>query len=272
MSSFSKVEPKYEHLEDTRLMDDSSSDSDLPMPKKTSKMAMLGIAVPWALCAALLVLLAASWAFQWSNECSGSTFERGFDTELVPAKSQISMQKVKYRGTPIFGDDGKEFVEYEPGEKKYVGEPSDEIDDAWNELTVRRFFLLSEAEAKAQFGPGYKNLDMFHTLHCLDHIRKSLYPKYYHQTSLHGKIHNGHCMDHIRQQIMCQSDLTPLPSQYFESRDTNYLDSDREHTCRDFSAIREWTHMRYNQSLKGDEVWTGHYEEGHEGTSSFGPM
>ncbi|KAL8846395.1 MAG: hypothetical protein Q9221_008508 [Calogaya cf. arnoldii] len=202
----------------------------------------------------------------------------------VPAKSQISTTKVKYRGTPIFGDDGEEFVRYEPGEKRYVGEPSDEIDEAWNELTVRRFFLPSEAEAKAQFGPDYTrywnegwrgytaSLDMFHTLHCLDHIRKSLYPEYYHQSSLHGQIHNGHCIDHIRQQIMCQSDLTPLPSQYFESRDTNYLDSDREHTCRDFGAIREWTHMRYNQSLRGDEVWTGHYKEGHEGTSSFGPM
>lgn len=34
----------------------------------------------------------------------------------------------------------------------------------------------------------------------------------------------------------------------------NYLDSDREHTCRDFSQIRQWTHMRYNQSLTGDEI------------------
>ena len=45
------------------------------------------------------------------------------------------MHKVKYRGTPIFGDDGEEYVKYLPGEVKYVGEPSDEIDEAWNELT-----------------------------------------------------------------------------------------------------------------------------------------
>ncbi|KAI4097633.1 MAG: hypothetical protein LQ344_000366 [Seirophora lacunosa] len=128
------------------------------------------------------------------------------------------MQKVRYRGTPIFGDDGEEYVEYLPGEKRYVGEPSDEIDEAWNELT------------------------------------------------------KSHCIDHIRQQIMCQGDLTPLPSQYFESKGMNYLDSDREHTCRDFSRIRQWTHLRYNQSLTGDEVWTGHYKPGHEGTSSFGPV
>ena len=45
------------------------------------------------------------------------------------------MHKVKYRGTPIFGDDGEEYVKYLPGEVKYVGEPSDEIDEAWNDLT-----------------------------------------------------------------------------------------------------------------------------------------
>lgn len=45
------------------------------------------------------------------------------------------MHNVKYRGTPIFGDDGEEYVKYLPGEVKYVGEPSDEIDEAWNELT-----------------------------------------------------------------------------------------------------------------------------------------
>ena len=59
----------------------------------------------------------------------------GTDIWLVPAKSQIQMHKVKYRGTPIFGDDGEEYVKYLPGEVKYVGEPSDEIDEAWNELT-----------------------------------------------------------------------------------------------------------------------------------------
>lgn len=46
------------------------------------------------------------------------------------------MQKVRYRGTPIFGDGGEEYVKYLPGEKRYVGEPSDEIDEAWNELTT----------------------------------------------------------------------------------------------------------------------------------------
>lgn len=57
----------------------------------------------------------------------------------VPAKPHIGLRKVKFRGTPIFGDDGEEFVQYEPGETRYVGEPSDEIDEAWNQLTKSEF-------------------------------------------------------------------------------------------------------------------------------------
>jgi hypothetical protein len=82
------------------------------------------------------------------------------------------MHTVKYRGTPQFGADGEEYVDYLPGEVRYVGPPSDEIDEAWNELTksehcqnlraaltsshLERFFLLSDEEALAQWGEGYE--------------------------------------------------------------------------------------------------------------------
>ncbi|KAL8906711.1 MAG: hypothetical protein Q9207_001837 [Kuettlingeria erythrocarpa] len=175
LTKFTSGEPKYTHIEETHLMSEAGSESDLALPRKKSRAARFGTALPWALSTALLVLLGASWALKWSNECGISTYERGFETELGPAKPHIRMQKVRYRGTPIFGDDGEEFVDYLPGETKYVGEPSDEIDEAWNELTksellhsslelpqwaltrsnIGRFFLLSEAEAKAQFGPSY---------------------------------------------------------------------------------------------------------------------
>ena len=73
MSSFSKfasVEPKYDSLEETRLMEnDAESESNLTM---------------------LIVLLGASWAFKWSNECHASSFERGFSTELGKPKHFFS--------------------------------------------------------------------------------------------------------------------------------------------------------------------------------------
>ncbi|KAJ7434949.1 hypothetical protein FB451DRAFT_1465929, partial [Mycena latifolia] len=167
----------------------------------------------------------------------------------------------KYRGTPQFDAEGNQYINYLPGEVRYVGPPSPEIDEAWNQLTKYRFFLLSAEEAKAQWGSDYTrywnegwsgytaSLDMFHTLHCLDHIRKSLHPDYYHQGHLHGDIHTDHCIDLLRQQIMCQGDMTPLPTKLFELANESYLDADRVHTCRDFSRLREFGDMRFNQSL-----------------------
>ncbi|KAJ7151366.1 hypothetical protein C8R43DRAFT_486944 [Mycena crocata] len=260
-----------------------NSDTDRPALRQ-SRMAKIRPQAPWILSLILLVLLSASWKFHKIDYCSPSSFERGFELKLAAAKSHIRIHKVKYHGTPQFASDGEEYVDDMPGEVTYVGKPSEEIDEAWNELTKKRFFLLSADEARAAWGYGFRkywndgwggyaaSLDLFHTLHCLDHIRKSLYPGHYHQGKLHGDIHNGHCIDHIRQQVMCQGDLTPLPSQRFEKVGKNYLDSDRTHVCRDFSQIRQFVSMRYNQRLTGNEVITGHYKPGHEGTSSFGPV
>ena len=85
-SKFSDGEPKYDSLEEARLMDDSaSSDSDQPLPRGRSRVDRLGTLIPWTLSAVLLVLLGASWTFKWSNECRSSSFERGFSTELGKA-------------------------------------------------------------------------------------------------------------------------------------------------------------------------------------------
>ena len=92
MSPFSNLnasEPKYDSLEEARLMDDSAStDSDLPLHRRRSRVDRLGTLIPWTLSAVLLVLLGASWTFKWSNECGSSSFEQGFSTELGKATNQ----------------------------------------------------------------------------------------------------------------------------------------------------------------------------------------
>lgn len=54
----------------------------------------------------------------------------------------------------------------------------------------------------------------------------------------------GHCIDQIRQYIMCSGDITPLPTRYYKALDSNYVDSDVPHTCRDFDSIRQWISKR----------------------------
>lgn len=90
-----------------------------------------------------------------------------------------------------------------------------------------------------------------HTLHCLDHIRKAFYPDHYPvDNEIHGVLHRDHCLDHLRQTVLCNADLTPIPSRYYKALGQNYIDSDRPHTCRDFGRIREWVSERFNGSLK----------------------
>jgi hypothetical protein len=185
------------------------------------------------------------------------TFETGFDTDLASVRSAIELQKVTFTGSPSFAADGTEYVKPQPDLKQYVGPPNAAIDKNWNELTANRYFLLTAAEAEEAWGPSYVNfwdeqhggysagLDMFHTLHCLDHLRQAFYPEHYPQTPIHGTMHRDHCIDHLRQMIMCSADTTPIPSRFYKGISQNYIDSDQKHTCRNFKAIRAWTTERF---------------------------
>ncbi|EFQ36605.1 uncharacterized protein GLRG_11750 [Colletotrichum graminicola M1.001] len=86
------------------------------------------------------------------------SFQSGFRTELEAAKHAIHLQEKWFEGSPVFHDDGQEYVpEPEDGDQrpKYVGEPSKEIDHNWEQLHWGRFFLLSEEEARSAWGPDY---------------------------------------------------------------------------------------------------------------------
>ncbi|EAA30500.3 hypothetical protein GE21DRAFT_10623 [Neurospora crassa] len=196
------------------------------------------------------------------------SFAQGFRSELDAAKHLIKVKTVDFGGSPRFKEDGTEYVPVpSDGEaahyKAYVGTPRREIDHNWALLHWGRFFLLTEQEAKSAWGDEYKQfwspkhggyvvaLEVMHTLHCLDHIRKAFYPDHYPVDSdIHGTLHRDHCLDHLRQTVLCNADLTPIPSRYYKALGQNYIDSDRPHTCRDFGRIREWVSERFNGSLK----------------------
>lgn len=91
-TKFTSGEPKYTHIEDAHLMSEAGSEPDLALPQEKSRAARFGTALAWGRSAALLVLLGASLAFKWDNECGISTFERGFDTELD--RSRLTMRAV----------------------------------------------------------------------------------------------------------------------------------------------------------------------------------
>ncbi|TIC95047.1 hypothetical protein CH35J_008771 [Colletotrichum higginsianum] len=190
------------------------------------------------------------------------SFQSGYRTELEPAKHLIEVEEKWFEASPAFLDDGFEYIpEREDGTQrlKYVGEPSKEIDHNWEQLHWGRFFLLSEEEARAAWGPDYTKywapreggyvaaLEVMHTVHCLDHIRQAFWPEVYPvKNPIHGAKHRDHCIEHLRQMTLCNADLTPIPSIYFIGVEDNYINSDRPHTCRNFQKIRDWVSERFN--------------------------
>nr|A0A8J9R8Y7.1 RecName: Full=UstYa family oxidase phomYd; AltName: Full=Phomopsin biosynthesis cluster protein Yd [Diaporthe leptostromiformis]BDA39151.1 DUF3328 [Diaporthe leptostromiformis] len=219
--------------------------------------------------ALVMVSLWLGWELHTAKFGSMGSFQYGFKYELEAAKKVIKLEEYKFLGSPIFLDDGTELVpEPTPGPMKtlgvtdmYVGEPSKELDWNWNQLHWGRFFLLTEDEARQAWGPGYKEywaeneggyiagLEVTHSVHCVDMLRKALRRDVYPLDSpLHGPIHTDHCLNHLRQMILCQGDLTPIPSKYYRGITDNYIFGDMPHTCRNWDSVREFITDRFNGS------------------------
>ncbi|ETI25970.1 hypothetical protein G647_02747 [Cladophialophora carrionii CBS 160.54] len=186
------------------------------------------------------------------------SFDRGWATDFITVRSEIKAEQITFNGSPAFDENKTMFVP-NPDPVRYVGPPSPEIDKNWEKLTWGRYFLITEEEARASWGEeieeywdeqrgGYvTGLDVFHTLHCLDNMRKALHPEYYGdgKANKNHDMHQDHCIEHMRQFIMCSGDMTPIPTKYYPALGRNYVDSDRPHTCRNFEQLRQWMVDRY---------------------------
>ncbi|KAL0071714.1 hypothetical protein AAF712_000636, partial [Marasmius tenuissimus] len=84
-------------------------------------------------------------------------------------------------------------------------------------------------------------LDVFHQLHCLNQMRKAMYPEHYPNTpeGIHTP-HMRHCISSIRQSLMCSADISPIVWQWSEKSHAAKERSDVVHTCRNFDKIKEW--------------------------------
>ncbi|KAJ5958813.1 uncharacterized protein N7479_005963 [Penicillium vulpinum] len=198
------------------------------------------------------------------------SFSTGWATDFVGARSQIEVQEEVFNGSPAI-DANKHIFIPNPDPIAYVGPPSKEIDDNWEELTWGRYILITKEEAESAWGHdieeywdhergGYvAGLDMFHTLHCLGNLRKALHPEYYGSAEKDANyhLHQDHCIEQLRQYVMCSGDMTPIPTKYYPALGRNYVESDRPHTCRNFAKLQHWMVDRYEgpsavKSAKGE--------------------
>ncbi|KIN09126.1 hypothetical protein OIDMADRAFT_23838 [Oidiodendron maius Zn] len=195
------------------------------------------------------------------GECRGDwgSFENGFIEERVVTPPHIfELTQTTFTGGVDFTPEGEEVL----GQSLYVGEPSPEIDVAWNAIIggESHYFSVSEAEAKQLWGMDWEKyrdrirggwtgtLDMFHCLHCLNQLRKALRRDYYPEEKYRGTVHQLHCIDHLRQVIMCQGTSVISPSEWHDHRG-QYINPKQLHTCRNFEKLHEFSKARYNGNI-----------------------
>ncbi|KAF2763786.1 hypothetical protein EJ03DRAFT_53847 [Teratosphaeria nubilosa] len=223
----------------------------------TSKAILAVLSSPTVVASAAMIgaLLLFSWQGHRSQPWSKYDF--------APARHLLKSNEVTFSGTAAFHANGSAYRTSRVGEPQYVGTPSKGIDEAWDTLIGGRYFYITEDEARQTWPETYQQyyrdeygyragLDVLHTLHCVNMLRKTIYVDYYPHYTM-GKpfqqYHVDHCIDILRQAVQCQGDLTPIPVRWFESAGRRFIDSDQTHKCRDFSVIRDWVTSRYNGSL-----------------------
>ena len=198
------------------------------------------------------------------------------------------------------------------------GLPTNTTDDFWEELYQRTCWILSswysmflsvadldglssisgkEASRipnRTTLIPETENnyvveLDVFHQLHCLNAVRKTLYPERYwdefddyyledgsrNYTSTaakhYGRLNHNwksqksniltlidHCVDSIRQSLMCHSDLATVYWQWMPFRRIPLPRLEITHTCRNFEAVQQWAK---DHELEKDPRWHAAPEE-----------
>jgi hypothetical protein len=59
-----------------------------------------------------------------------------------------------------------------------------------------------------------------------------------------SEAHTAHCLDTIRQHIQCYGSTTLIPTKYVDGAHRQYVDSNQDHVCRDFSHLRTYVQRR----------------------------
>nr|GAT43649.1 predicted protein [Mycena chlorophos] len=173
-----------------------------------------------------------------------------------PAQSALSYKNIKFHSG--FGADLPIFDQ----------RPSDAVDDAWRGLYEFAYSKIPRSQAKLLVNKTYPvlgddepktymlALDVFHQLHCLDEMRKAMYPDYYpHTAEGINTNHMRHCISSLRQSIMCTADITPIVWQWSVKLHAAKERSDVLHTCRDFDMLLDWSKEHYGGEMQNMSIY-----------------
>ncbi|KAI5923267.1 hypothetical protein F4810DRAFT_669587 [Camillea tinctor] len=171
----------------------------------------------------------------------------------VPQPYSPAHHVVSYERKPLyFGEDSK-----------YAGLPED-VDAAWDYLLDPINIRVTKQEleqAHATFsndivqltdGDYVSVLSVHHELHCLDALRRNIFPTYYFPNATaeeaeYNIIHMTHCVDTIRRSLMCKADLALYTAYWIgdhKAFPNKELRSKSDTICVNWDAIDEWARSR----------------------------
>lgn len=90
------------------------------------------------------------------------------------------------------------------------------------------------------------NLDVFHSLHCLNYIRESIFYEYYKSkiSKTVERSHIGHCIADLVSALKCHADISMQTYRWKQGRLLPWPQFDIEHECRNWESIMEWSKER----------------------------
>jgi len=215
----------------------------------------------WAL---LVVVVALAWVLGGAVGFWYATAQKSCTVlECVKMTSAYSplLEQVEYHDYQFHGDLSDTNV--------FKGHPRPELDAAWERLGRMHPLSMPEEHRvelnKTHSGILYPpekgggvmvEIEALHQLHCLNLMRKVIYADYYSRPEnlpiefmVSDKMffnHIDHCVDNLRQFIMCQADMTPVPSNWVHGHHDPNPDFNTMHKCRNFNHLLDWIERHDN--------------------------
>jgi hypothetical protein len=200
-------------------------------------------------CSWMITLFIAIHSYR-SSKCTSDQLEMAWS----PILAAVPVRSIKYNET--FGFPSTYL-------SKFQGEPNKQVDEAWERFTrhpmldgrsgrlgvpfsdISRLPKAADEEwlasvVKLDEDKYMANLEVFHTAHCLNMLRKMIYPEYYKPYGAAERGHLEHCVETIRQSLMCNSGTGLVTFHWVRGIEEPYSDYNTYHQCRDPDAVLEW--------------------------------
>ncbi|KAB5572421.1 hypothetical protein GE09DRAFT_1282790 [Coniochaeta sp. 2T2.1] len=169
--------------------------------------------------------------------------------------------------------------------------PNPEAEELWDEYERGRVVAVTRADLVAMnadpeitvkledevWGLGddayAAAFDVYHQIHCLNALRKTVYTAYYDQRPVSpfnmtlSEIHINHCVDILLQGLKCNANVSLMPMEWHQTQRWPFPQMSVEKKCVNFDRLTEF---RKSSSLDWDK-WLATYFENRPESLVQGP-